>query len=79
VLVVQYTDVIRVAATDKLEKHTAKSVGYSINFTSGFQIFYLYFFIFVSCIFIMLIFFYQQVQFYLTYKILKFTLKSVLM
>jgi transcription antitermination factor NusG len=38
VLVVQHADVIRVAGTDKLEKHTAKSVGYSINFTSGYQI-----------------------------------------
>ena len=39
VSVVQYTDVIREAGTDKLERHTAKSVGYSINFTSGYQIF----------------------------------------
>jgi len=30
---------------------------------------------FVTCIFIMLIFFYQQMHFYLTYKILKYTLK----
>jgi len=32
------------------------------------------FFIFVPCIFIMLIFFYQQMHFYLTYKILNITI-----